>query len=746
MRQQIKHFYEFGPFRLDAAERQLWHADELVPLTPKAFDLLQALVEQQGHLIDKEQLLKAVWPDAFVEEANLSHNISQIRRILGDGENGQRYIETVPKRGYRFVGAVREGRQELTDRSDGLDQFLHLDEGILAGGVSLGERQFTESSTAAPGPKRKLKLGWAALLLALAALLTGLVWLVQSPGTTTRQSWLLPIPLTTYPGWEFAPSFSPDGKQIAFAWNGEKQDNFDIYVKLIGTEGQIRLTNHPDHEGGPAWSPDGRWIAFERLVTASKVAVMLKPAIGGVERTLAELHFSGLVSRRYFFSRDLAWHPSGKWLAVSDRVTAEGATCALFLLSTETSEKRRLTSPTSELLGDHSPAFSPDGLHLAFSRSASGHSTSQLYMLTLAEDLAPQGEPKRLGIENRRNGGPVWSSDGREILFTSGPQHRIGLWRTAAFGIHEPERLTFAMEGAGLPAISRQGNRLAYVNLAFDVNIWQLGLTGRGNVAGPAVNLISSTRIDHTPKFSPDGKKILFSSFRSGTPEIWACNADGSSPVQLTTLEATVAQNPRWSPDGRQIVFDSTIQGNADVYVISAEGGKPRRLTDSAASDSGASFSRDGRWIYFSSDRGGEVRIWRMPGNGGEVLQVTKTGGQLPVESLDGKVLYYLKGRQPRDSLWRVTLADGEERQVIESVYAQNFEVVNDGIYFIPQADQQGRYAIHFLNSASGKTQPIAPISKDVMYGFAVSPDEKTILYTQVDQEGSDLMLVENFR
>jgi eukaryotic-like serine/threonine-protein kinase len=297
-------------------------------------------------------------------------------------------------------------------------------------GASLGERQPTEVSTAASGPKRRPKLVWAAGLLTLAAVCAGVVWLVQSDGPTSQGS-LLPIPLTAYPGWEDGPSFSPDGSQITFCWNGERQDNVDIYVKLIGTGGQVRLTSHPDHETSPVWSPDGRWIAFRRLPKPDKVVVLLKPAIGGEERTLAEVDFSGFGSRRSFFGRDLAWHPSGKWLAVSDRLTPEGTTHALLLLSTETGEKRRLTSPPSELLGDHTPSFSPDGLHLAFSRWGPQGSLSHIYLLDLAKDPLPQGEPKRLTFENRRNVSAVWTPDGREVLFTSGPQHRFacGEWQ-----------------------------------------------------------------------------------------------------------------------------------------------------------------------------------------------------------------------------------------------------------------------------------------------------------------------------
>ena len=109
-------------------------------------------------------------------------------------------------------------------------------------------------------------------------------------------------------------------------------------------------------------------------------------------------------------------------------------------------------------------------------------------------------------------------------------------------------------------------------------------------MAGAAANLISSTRVDQKPSFSADGKKIVFSSDRSGTPEIWICEVDGSNPIQLTALEHVMVDNPRWSPDGRQIVFDSTNRGNSDIYLIGPQGGKPRLLAGSAAEDFMAKF------------------------------------------------------------------------------------------------------------------------------------------------------------
>jgi dipeptidyl aminopeptidase/acylaminoacyl peptidase len=211
-------------------------------------------------------------------------------------------------------------------------------------------------------------------------------------------------------------------------------------------------------------------------------------------------------------------------------------------------------------------------------------------------------------------------------------------------------------------------------------------------------------------------------------------------------MDGPHAANPRWSPDGKHIVFDSNQEGQNEIYIISAQGGKHQRLTNHPANDEGASWSRDGQWIYFDSTRSGANQVWKLPRAGGDAVQVTKNGGCFPFESTDGKTVYYLKDRKDFTSpLWQVAVDGGEERQVLESVLAENYAVVSRGIYFMPGVTD--RFTIQFFNFATGKITQIASIERELQYGFSVSPDERWILYPEVDQSGSsDIMLVENFR
>jgi Tol biopolymer transport system component len=302
-----------------------------------------------------------------------------------------------------------------------------------------------------------------------------------------------------------------------------------------------------------------------------------------------------------------------------------------------------------------------------------------------------------------------------------------------------PQPLSPPVHGQ-VPAISRRGDRLAYMRLLEDRNIWRVEVPGSNRKASEPVNLISSTYNDAYPQYSPDGKRVVFVSDRSGHSEIWVCASDGSDAQQLTSLGA--AGSPRWSPEGQRIVFDSNVEGQFELYMIDADGGSPKRMTDHPADDGVASWSRDGRWIYFVSNRTKEWQVWKMPAEGGEAVQVTKHGGYVAFESLDGKFVYFSKDLW-QTSIWRIPVGEGDEANIVKAT--AGFAVARRGIYFIaPHSDRSS--ALQFQSFATSKVTTVAAIHRPIEPGLSVSPDERYVLYTQVDQSGNDLMLVENFR
>jgi Tol biopolymer transport system component/DNA-binding winged helix-turn-helix (wHTH) protein len=712
---RTKHFYSFGPFRLYVAERELFRGTEPVALAPKAIDTLMVLLSRRGHVVEKDELMKELWPDTFVEEASLVQQISNLRKALGDRPDGRPYIETIARRGYRFAAPVTDSWEEEPAETR------------LAVAGSADEE-------ARPAGRRRW-LPWLAAAAIVLAVGVAIVGFFIRPKTTE----LRPVPLNSLLGLETNPAISPDGRMVAFSWTGEGEGRrvaggpTDIYVQQVGGETPVRRTDTPEREISPAWSPDSSQIAFCRKRQGEPgFTIHVKEAVGGPEQQLGE-SYRGC---------GLAWSPDGQFLAVAGAESGKEPR-SLYLLSIETREKRKLTTPPSGFAGDGAPAFSPDGCTLAFVRS---HNllADDVYLLSLRSNGVPEGEPQRLTPKSQfLLDGLDWTADGRGIVFAAGGD----LWRISV-PRGNPERLNVGGRG-GHPSVSREGDRLVYVTRDMDADLWRV----RGPNATPAKSpakpsspeqLFSSTAWDTWPKYSPDGKRIVFGSGRRKPWRIWRCDSDGSDCLPLTSVPGLW---PRWSPDGRSIAFTATAEedsGNIDIFVVSAEGGEPHRVTSHDAEDMYASWSTDGKWIHFGSNRSGNWQIWKIPSQGGDAVRVTRNGGMDGYESADGRFLYYAK-RSPR-GIWRIPVEGGEETKVLDHGMETLWELLEDGICFLAKATEAGR-AIKFFRFSTGRLQTVREFPKGtVIHGLAVSPDGRWVLCSLVERWERDIMLVENFR
>jgi len=606
-------------------------------------------------------------------------------------------------------------------RKDPARRFQHIDDVRVA-------LEDLRQETVSHAPQRMLRWRrWTWLPVAIVAVLVlALVWWLREPPAAGE---LRAVPLTSYPGPQSDPSLSPDGGRVAFVWNGEKQDSFQIYVMQIGEGTPVRITNHPGKPFNLAWSPDDRHIAFQRRVEGNRVAIMLVPPFGGAERKLAEISADA--------SHGLSWTPDARWLAYSAS-NSPGEPPSIWAISVETGERRRLTSPPvgPGAWGDGNASFSPDGRMLAFSR---GENTDMArpYALRLSRDLRPEGEPRRL--TGRYYGeliGIAWLPGGREIVFGAGALPAYLLWRLGVSGRSDPVRLPNASEGAVLPVIVRR--RLVYSWHRQEVNLWRLDTR-----TGERTMLIGSgaAHVNMIPQYSPDGRRIAFQSDRSGSLEVWTCDADGSSCLQLTSLGGPMLGAARWSPDSQAIAFDSRSNARPVAYVVAADGGTPRLLADDAYVPS---WSRDGRWIYFASSRSGRAEVWKMPAAGGPATQVTRNGGAATFESADGKYLYYDKNPwSDGDPIYRMPVEGGPEVEVVPRLHSwTDFGVTAKGVYFVPDSR-----TIRLLDPGSGRVSTMATFRKDVGWeGLCVSPDGRFVVSTEEDRVSSELMLVDNFR
>jgi Tol biopolymer transport system component/DNA-binding winged helix-turn-helix (wHTH) protein len=686
----------FGPFQADLQTQELRKNGVRLRLPGQSFQILKMLLERPGELITREELHKALWPsDTYVDfEHGVNAAVNRLREVLGDSADSPQLIETLPRRGYRFIGKIDV--PQTVDRPE--------------------TRRFGSG---------KYRTAFLLLLLCAAGIL-----FLNSRRLPTKLP-LEVVPLTSLPGHERAPTFSPEGEQIAFDY--ENESGRDIFTKRLDGEKMQRLTDPPGDSSCPSWSPDGKWIAYLQGASDStfslRSGIYLMNPLGGAKRRLLEVQN---VSCR------VSWSPDSRILVYGPG-WSDVEPGGLFLLDIDNPIPRRLlTSPPNTV--DASPVYSRDGKSIAFVRSTS-LATNDIYVVP-----SSGGEPKRLTILNANLGGPVWTPDDKRIIFWG-----TGGWNGDLYAVPStggpPQRLPFGTHNERSPIISQDGSKLAYVQFQFDPNIWRLDLSEK---ASSPTKFIASTWFENAPDFSADGSKLSFVSERDGTLAIWICNADGSN---LSRLIGPDRPNiPRWAPSADRIAFDARNGGHHQIFVVDPRGGTPRQVTFGEYESQAPSWSADGKWIYFGSDRSGSYETWKTSLVTKETIQVTQHGGYYAEESLDGRFVFYDKPRDKmatwtyvKPGLYKMPVNGGPEELLIpEATWL--WRAGREGIYFT-SIDSKRHPTLMLYRFATGRAETLAMLDREAWGGpggIAISPDGRTFLYAQIDTDGSDLMLVKN--
>jgi Tol biopolymer transport system component/DNA-binding winged helix-turn-helix (wHTH) protein len=729
---EIKHqlAFQFGVFEISPHTRELRKHGVKLKLQDQPLEVLLLLLEHSGEIVTREEIQKRLWPEnTYVDFDNaINSSVRKLRDALGDSSDNPRFIETLARRGYRFIAPVSQPlcasqREDPSDRPGRLVQM---------------------PANAWRAPVKRRRLMWiACATLILLGTVGTVLWRISKSNQSYRETPEPAVPLTGNRGYEGSPAFSPEGARVAFSWKqpGERVPN--IYVKLVGQGEPVRLTMNPAGDFGPAWSPDGVWVAFLRARPGLHAAIMIISALGGQEREVAQVSLGTEELLRDWEATSvpspfLAWSNDAHWLLALEQNTAQGA-FSIVRFSVETGAKRVVTFPGKETMGDGGLSLSPDGKTLAFTRTF-GLFEKDIFVARLSEDMQLKGAATRLTFDNKEIDGVAWTSDGRRLVFSSKRGGRRELWEMSVRPASEPARLSAAGDDPRELAVARQGNYLVYTHETTDWHIWRMRLDG--NKREQAQMFISSTRMEHLARYSPDGRRIAYQSGRSGSQNIWVCNADGSHPVQLTAVRGAWAGSPRWSPDGQKITYDSNVTGNWDIYVIDAQGGPPVQLTTTNTQEFRPSWSNDGRWIYFCSTRTGQPQVWKVPSTGGTTVPITKNGGGVAFESTDGKDLYYTKEQQ----LWKMPVRGGNETLVLASMLDNNYAPVKRGIYFLEGTATDAGLRLQFLNFTTDAIQHIGTVPGPSADEISVSPDERWFLYSTTSGAGSELMLIKNFR
>jgi len=477
----------------------------------------------------------------------------------------------------------------------------------------------------------------------------------------------------------------------------------------------------------PVWSPDGTRIAFYRRAGAES-GIYVVPALGGPEQ---KLH-----SVADLWHATISWSPDGKWIAFVD-VAPDGNHTRIYLLSTETLTAKPIPGNPA-CFDEVDPAFSHNGQYLAYWCSGNP-GASHIYFFSF-----PDGNPKMVSPSGTAfPNGLTWSADDTKLLYS----HLKGLY--LPYELDEVSVANGPVNRIGLegtqPAVSPKGGKLAYNSYLARTNLWRRDLL---HPEAPPVELIPSSRSEFDAQYSPDGKRIVFVSTRSGVQGVWIGNDDGSALVQISDPRSSLSGSPQWSPDGSKVVFDAFLQDRWEIYVADVAGGKPRKLTTNMSDMIRPSWSRDGKWIYFVSGRPGYEGVYRCPASGGDATALFRNVHVLdPQESFDGNTVYFAIEGPAATTLKKVALpghpvTESEADPPLRVRYNQDWVVTPGGIYFLPA---EAPRSVRYLEFSSRRIRTIFEVNRDLSSGLSVSPDGRWILYSQEADTTGDIMLVNDF-
>jgi eukaryotic-like serine/threonine-protein kinase len=572
--------------------------------------------------------------------------------------------------------------------------------------------------------------------VAAAALLIGAAgfWIGarERPGAAS----FTPVPLTSSGGYIRTPSFSPDGSEVVFAWNGPREGPSNLYVKLIGSNDLLRLTANAADEGSPAWSPDGKRIAFVRSLNNGKCAVMITSPLGGSERKLTEIstpYLSPQVSPEEHSL--LAWTPDGRYLAVAETAPATG----LYLISVDTAERKLLIND-SGAFADVDPAFSPEGDRIAYVRMITVFSNRALWM-PLGPAYQPAGPATEIPTRTIVNASPLWTGSG-QLLLSAGAPGGMRLFRTTPGAGGVPVLATNVVTNGGM-ALSAKTGRLIYASRELIQNLFQISLSGTGKSSQAPERLTSTSGNDFMPRYSPDGKSVAFSSFRFGDNGIWTIQTQGTLSAELASSPQATLSTGDWSPDGRSLVFFSTMnQGRWQLYRVAIDTGKVTRLTDNSANDIFPTWSRTGEWIYFASTRGGGLQLYKMPSSGGPAtLVVPRTVGSAQ-ESADGWLWF---ADWPDGGLYRMPVGGGNITRVIDHIHnASGYVATTTGVYY--WGGNASHPELRYLDLQTRRDELLFQPPLPALTNLTMSPDGRRLCFPLVERNSQELMMIENWR
>ena len=752
----------FGAFEADLETRELFKEGARIPLANQSFVALATLLERPGQLVSREELRQRLWPDNRVVEFEQGLNaiINRLRDALGAGPGGAGLIETLPRRGYRFIGTLQaepsaqEGQRADVSLSASMDQLRRQGEQTAsvhqprqaelpdsAHQPRQVERPDSAHQLPLPNERREahqqaqpaqpadrprkhihgLTIALAALTVALAAWALA-AWVART--TPPQFANLKLTPITSLVGREVAPQINPASDLLLFAWNGaaDAGGHFDLYSRGADSERLARITHDGAQAMHAAWAPGGGQIALARQTDHDSGVFLLSPQ-GGPERLLAAANF---LNEPFM---QLAWSPDKRRVAYAAVEDSDGWS-HIDVADVASSEKRSLARPPG-CADAGMPAFSPDGRWLAFVCTSSvavyNVNVTDLVADTTRSLISLQGNPQGL----------AWSGKSDALIVANESDTDSGIWRISLEG--HSSRL-FHSEGPLGPGVAVTDRGIVFVRESDVIDIWRADL---GAPASASQNLISSTRTQLVPAYSPDGAHIAFQSTRSGSPEIWLADADGRNPVKLTSFNGPLTGAPSWCNDGRRIAFDSRASGLSAIYVLDIFEGRSRRLETSQENLSLPTWSQDCHWIMASN---GRTALYRIPVSGGPAEPFTEKRTYRAIAA-GARVIFNVAG-DTDVQLWSKPVEGGVESPLegLPSLrYSDSWTATARGIYYTSASSRAATVSFYDFDTHRARVVRALERPPDDLggLGIAVSADERWLLYTLSERSESDIMMLQ---
>ena len=625
MSHQTPRTYEFGAFRLDTGEHQLLRDGQRVPLTPKLFALLCVLVEDAGHLVPKERLLEEVWAGTFVEEASVNRGISVLRRALGETA-AEQYIETVPKRGYRFVAPVRvrepESAPDLVQRAP----------------VSSSRSQRAVLFAAAAG----------AVLLLVAIAYVGPD--SRGPRTSTDAPSASTHRQLTFTGTALTPALSPDGRRIAYV--SKASSRRDVLVRDLDGGHPVVVFSAPE-AGWLRWSPDGSGLIFSARGDGTDGLYVGSPSVGGARRIAAA---DAVVA---------CWSPDGSTIALAKFVSGK----ILFLDKAGDVLRSISLEGTRQWIWDLDWSATADRLLFVVDDDQGRPS-----VWTIRPDGSDQQKVLTTPMEILA---ARWAPEGDAFYYFGRVNQTVSLYKAHLAGGaagQGPTPLLTGLETDEGFGISADGSRFVYARAPYFSNLWLVETGPAGGDPIRQTQLTRGTAVVERPRLSPDGTTVLFTMGYESRTNLYTMPVTGGAARQLTSLGA-FSLGGVWSPDGRQVAFASTEGGRARVWLVNADGTNLQPLAFSEMSESYDLAWAPGRQLLYQQAGN---RNYYLVDTGQPSERLLITDGSVgwvasPAYAPDGRRVALSWNRRPGRGLWVIDAQDARETLVLAARSPSDF-------------------------------------------------------------------------